>query len=122
MLKVQGRSKKLISDLMFLKYVFFVFILDAIFCGTNFLIFQEIFGLVKSSCCSFFVPFSSSTGLVLVAEANLRCGDFLSEKNVVTILANFLYFFILTTRQSLSFHKCERQSCLFGVDNSLFTC
>ena len=27
------------------------------------------------------VPFISSTGLVIVAEADLRCGDFLSEKS-----------------------------------------
>ena len=27
------------------------------------------------------VPFINSTGLTIVAEADLRCGDFLSEKN-----------------------------------------
>ena len=33
---------------MFLKYVFFfVFVLDAIFCGTNFFIFQDSVWLVK---------------------------------------------------------------------------
>ena len=26
------------------------------------------------------IPFINSTGLVIVAEANLRCGDFLSEE------------------------------------------
>ena len=35
--------------LMFLKYVFFVFVLDAIFCGTNFFFFQDTVWLVKSS-------------------------------------------------------------------------
>ena len=30
---------------------------------------------------SLFVPFINSTGLAIVAEAELRCGDFLSEKN-----------------------------------------
>ena len=38
------------------------------------------------------VPFVSSTGLVVVAEANLGCGGFLSEKVVVTVLAVFLSF------------------------------
>ena len=38
------------------------------------------------------VPFISSTGLVVVAEANLRCGDFFSEKDVVTVLAVSLSF------------------------------
>ena len=30
---------------------------------------------------SLFVPFINSTGLPIVAEAELRCGDFLSEKS-----------------------------------------
>ena len=30
------------------------------------------------------VPFIISTGLAIVAEADLRCGEFLSEKIVVT--------------------------------------
>ena len=34
---------------MFLKYVFFVFILDAIFCGTSFSIYQDSVWLVKKS-------------------------------------------------------------------------
>ena len=38
------------------------------------------------------VPFISSTGLAIVAEANLRCGHFLSEKVVVTVLAVFFLF------------------------------
>ena len=33
-----------------------------------------------------------STSLVIAAEANLRCGDFLSEKNVLTVLPVFLSF------------------------------
>ena len=39
-----------------------------------------------------FVPFVSSTGLVLVAEAILRCVDFFPKKVVVTVLAVFLSF------------------------------
>ena len=38
------------------------------------------------------VPFIRSTALVVVAQANLRCGDSLSEKVVVTVLAVFLSF------------------------------
>ena len=30
------------------------------------------------------VPFISSTGLAIVAEADMRCGDFFSKKVVVT--------------------------------------
>ena len=66
------------------------------------------------------VPFISSTGLAIVAEDNLRCGDFLSEKSCRHSTGSFSFFLVLTTRHSLSFHKFERQSCLFGVDNALF--
>ena len=64
--------------------------------------------------------FIRSPGSAIVAETNLHCGDFSSEKVVVTVLA--VFFLVLTTRHSLSFHKFERQRCLFGVENALFTC
>ena len=63
--------------------LFFVFILDAIFCGTNFFIFQDSVWLVKKSICVHYTPFIDATGLAIVQEAELRCGDFLSEKKVV---------------------------------------
>ena len=66
------------------------------------------------------VPFDISTGLAIVAEANLRCGDFLSEKSCS--FGSFSFFLVLTIRHSLSFHNFERQSSLFGVDNAFFTC
>ena len=37
-------------------------------------------------------PFIDSTDLAIVAEADLRCGDFLSGKVVVTVLAVSLSF------------------------------
>ena len=49
MLTVHGTFGFWILVLMFLKYVFFVFILDAIFCGTFFFIFQDSVWLVKKS-------------------------------------------------------------------------
>ena len=67
------------------------------------------------------VRFIRSPGSEIVAEASLRCGDFLSEKVGVTVLAVFS-FWVLTTRHSLSFHKFERQRCFLGVENALSTC
>ena len=67
-------------------------------------------------------PSISSTGLVILAEVNLRCGNFLSEKICRHSTGSFFSFLLLTTRHSLSFHKFERLSCLFGVDNAFFTC
>ena len=46
---VHGSSKFLFLVFMFLKYLFFVFVLDAVFCGTNFFVFQDAVALVISS-------------------------------------------------------------------------
>ena len=67
------------------------------------------------------VPFVNSTVSAIVAKANLRCGYFLPEKCCRHSTGSFSFFLALTTRHSLSFHKFERQSCLFGVDNAFFT-
>ena len=45
--KVPGSTMFLILVLMFLKYVFFLFIFYAVFCGTSFFIFEDIVWLVK---------------------------------------------------------------------------
>ena len=47
--EVPGSTKVLILVFMFLKYDFFVFIFDAVFCGTNFFIFEDSVWLVKLS-------------------------------------------------------------------------
>ena len=49
--EISWSTKISILVFIFLKYVFFLFVLDAIFCGTNFFIFQDIVWLVKSSWC-----------------------------------------------------------------------
>ena len=49
MLTVHGSTMFLISVFVFLKYVIFVFILDAIFFGKIFFIFQDSVWLVKKS-------------------------------------------------------------------------
>ena len=68
------------------------------------------------------VSFISSAVLAIVAEANLRCGDFLSEKSYRHSAGSLSLFLVLTTKHSLSFHKIENESCLFGVDNAFFNC
>ena len=49
MMKVHGSFKFLFLVCMFLKYLFFVFVLDAVFCGINFFVFQDTVWLVKKS-------------------------------------------------------------------------
>ena len=66
-------------------------------------------------------PFNKSSGSAIVAEANLRCGDFLFEKNFRHSTGSFSFFLVLTTRHYLSFHKFERQWCLFGFSDAFIT-
>ena len=81
MLTVHGTSGFLILVFMFLKDVFFVFVLDAIFCGTNFFKFQETVWLVKPSWCVHCCSIHQFYWVTIVAEVDLRSGDFLSEKS-----------------------------------------
>ena len=60
----------------------FVFVLDAIFCDTIFFsFFRTVYGYLRSLDEFIVVPIINSTGLAIVAEADLRCGDFLFEKS-----------------------------------------
>ena len=61
---------------------FFMFIFDAIFCGTLFFIFQDIMWLVKQLDVFIVVPFLNYTGLAIGTEADLRCGDFFPKKKL----------------------------------------
>ena len=60
----------------------FVFIHDAIFCGTTFSFSRTVCGYLRNLDVFIVIPFINSTGLAIVAEANLHCGNFLSEKIV----------------------------------------
>ena len=83
-------------SLCFWNMSFFVFILDAIFCGTIFFpYFRTLCGWLSHLYVFIDVRFIRSPGLAIVAEANLRCGDFLSGK-VVTVLAVFSFWSWLT--------------------------
>ena len=68
------------------------------------------------------VSFVKYTRKAIVVEANLRCGDFLFEKNCRHSTGSFSFFLVLTTRHYLSFHKFERQWCFFGFGDAFITC
>ena len=68
------------------------------------------------------VSFVKSTRKAIVAEANLRCGEFFIKKKCRHITGIFSFFLALTTRHYLSFHKFERQWCLFGFGDAFITC
>ena len=68
------------------------------------------------------VSFVRYTKKAIVAEANLRSGDFLFEKNCRHSTGSFSFFLVLTARHYLSFHKFERQWYLFGFVDAFITC
>ena len=61
------------------------------------------------------IPFTKTTRLAVVAEANLHCGDFLFEKSCRHSTGSFSFFLVFTTKLSLIFLKCGRKSCRFGL-------
>ena len=70
---------------MFLKYVFFLFILDAIFCCTIFFSFLRTpCGLLRNLDVFIVFPFVNSTKLAIVAEAVCSAVIFCPKKGVVT--------------------------------------
>ena len=122
MLTVHGTSGFWILQFMFLKYVFFVFILDAIFCGTNFFIFQDSVWLVKKfwwvHCCSnhqFYL-------LAIVAEADLRCSDFLSEESCRQKLVVSTSFWSWLLNVSSVLISLKYAALLFWFVNALWVC
>ena len=67
------------------------------------------------------VWFIRSPGSAIVAEANLRCCDFSSEKIVVTVLAVFSFWSWLPDVPWV-FINLNNSAAFFGVENALFTC
>ena len=67
------------------------------------------------------VWFIRSPGSAIVAEANLRCGDFSSEKIVVTVLAVFSFLSWLPDVPWV-FINLNNSAAFFGVENALLTC
>ena len=58
-----------------------MFILDAIFVVQFFSFFRTVCGYLKNLDVFIVAPFIDSTDLAIVAEADLRCDGFLSEKS-----------------------------------------
>ena len=69
------------------------------------------------------VPFLNSTGLAIVAEADLHCGDFFSEKKLSLQIGCFHKLLYLATESVFSFdnHK-NTQRQFFLVVKALWAC
>ena len=82
MLTVHLSTKLMILFVMFLKYVFFLCLfLMRFLVAQIFLYFRTLCGWLTSFDVFIVVPFINSTRLAIIAEVDLRCGDFLSEKS-----------------------------------------
>ena len=102
--------------------LFFVFVLDAIFCGTNFFIFQDIVWLVKLSWC---VHCCSVQQLHWVSY---RCGSefalwwFFVRKKLSSQYWQFFFLFGLGFQTILELSQNWKSELLFWVDNAFSTC
>ena len=107
---------------MFLKYVFFLFILDAIFCCTIFFSFLRTpCGLLRNLDVFIVFPFVNSTKLAIVAEADLRCGDFWSEKSCHKLVVSTSFWsWLLNVSSVLTSFKYT--ATIFWVVNALWVC
>ena len=68
------------------------------------------------------VPFISSTGLAIVAEVNLRCGNFLTEKSCRHKLVASPSFWYGLLNVSPVFTSLKLTATLFWVVNALWIC
>ena len=122
MLIVHRTSGFWILVLMFLRYVFVVFVLDAIFCGTNFFIFQDSVWLVKKSWC---VPCCSIYRFYWLSD---RCRSgfavwwFMSEKSCRHKLVVFTSFWSWLLNVSSVLTSLKYTATIFWVVNALWVC
>ena len=106
----------------FLEYVFFLFILDATFCGTIFFHFSGNCAASQVILMFIVAQFISSTGLVVVAEANFRCGFFFVRKKLSSQCWQFFFLFGLDYQTFLEFSQIWKTELPFWVDNAFCTC
>ena len=69
-----------------------------------------------------FVPFINSTGLAIVAKADLCCGEFLSEKSCCHKLVVSISFWSWLLNVSSVFTSLKYKATLFWVVNALWIC
>ena len=103
---------------VFLRYVFFVFILDAIFCGTNFFIFLDCVAREEILMCSLLLH-----SLIFQLSDRYWSGFalwwFFVRKKLSSQIESFHWLLVLATECFFSFDILEIHSDMFWVVNAL---
>ena len=88
----------------------------------GFSFFRTVCGYVRNFDVFIVVPFINSSGLAIVAEAVLRCGEFLSEKSCrhKLVVSTSLWYWLLTVSSVFIHLKCT--ATLFWFVNALWIC
>ena len=106
----------------FLNMSFYVFILEAIFCGTSFfLIFQDIVWLVNSSWYFHWCSIHQFYWISGRCRSEFALWWFFVQKSCRQCW-QFFSLFCLDYQTFLEFSQIWRTELLFGVDNAFFTC
>ena len=83
--------------------------------------FRTVCGLLRNLDVFIVVPFINSTGLAIVAEADLRCDDFLSEKNCQKLVVSTSFWSWLLNVSSI-LTSLKYTATFFWVVNALYAC
>ena len=83
--------------------------------------FRTVCGLLRNLDVFIVVPFINSTGIAIVAEADLRCDDFLSEKNCQKLVVSTSFWSWLLNVSSI-LTSLKYTATFFWVVNALYAC
>ena len=84
--------------------------------------FRTVCGYLRNLDVFIVVPFINSYGLAIVAEANLHCGEFFSEKNCRHKLVVSLSFWYWLLNVSSVLTSLKFAATIFWVVNALWVC
>ena len=120
--KVLGSTKLLILVFMFRNISFLCSSLMRHFVVQGFSFFRTVCGYLRNLDVSIVVSSINSTGIAIVAEANLRCGAFLTDKSCrhKLVVSTSFWFWLLNV--SSVFTSLKYTETIFWFVNALWVC
>ena len=93
-----------------------------LFVVQGFSFFRTLCGYLGNLDVFIFVPFINSSGLAIVSEADLRCGDFLSEKSCrhKLVVSTSFWYWLLNVSSVLT--SLNYTATNFWIVNELWIC